>query len=183
MLLRLTGSRSRFALFLIHNSYISSSPVQHARSIEKVVALLIPGILPSTLVLPPLPTSATSNPNVPLSIPLPPESNTPIPFIATTYSHACPTRAPGDQTRMYSVLSESFQCQVTGEEKAKRQAMRASMCAICIILATTLTISSCSTTCLRQHAFVVYSIIEGDDRKRLPQSKISSARRAFRLIS
>ncbi|KAJ8594443.1 ribonuclease H-like protein [Rhizopogon salebrosus TDB-379] len=101
--------------------------VEHPRSIEKVVALLIPGILPSTLALPPLPTSATSNPNVPLSIPLPPESNTPIPFIANTYSHACPTRAPGDQTRMYSVLSEFFQCQVTGEERARRQAMRACM--------------------------------------------------------
>lgn len=139
--------------------------MQHVRSIEKVVALLIPGILPSTLALPPLPTSATSNPNVPLSIPLPPESNTPIPFIATTYSHACPTRAPGDQTRMYSVLSEFFQCQVTGEEKAKRQAMRASTCDICMILVKTLTITSCSTTCLRQHAFVVSPIIEGDDRK------------------
>ncbi|OJA19892.1 hypothetical protein AZE42_12716 [Rhizopogon vesiculosus] len=100
--------------------------VNNARSIEKVVALLIPGILPSTLALPPLPTSATSNPNIPLSIPLHAESNTPIPFIANTYSHACPTRAPGDQTRMYSVLSEFFQCQVTGEERAKRQAMRAS---------------------------------------------------------
>ncbi|OAX33367.1 hypothetical protein K503DRAFT_869590 [Rhizopogon vinicolor AM-OR11-026] len=100
--------------------------VENARSIEKVVALLIPGILPSTLALPPLPTSATSNPNIPLSIPLPAESNTPIPFISNTYSHACPTRAPGDQTRMYSVLSEFFQCQVTGEERAKRQAMRAS---------------------------------------------------------
>lgn len=100
--------------------------VEHPRSIEKVVALLIPGILPSTLALPPLPTSATVNPNIPLSIPLPAESHTPIPFIASTYSHACPTRAPGDQTRMYSVLSEFFQCQVTPQEKAKRQAQRAS---------------------------------------------------------
>ncbi|KAG1889870.1 hypothetical protein F4604DRAFT_1876618 [Suillus subluteus] len=64
--------------------------VEHPRSIEKVVALLIPGILPSTF-------------------------------------HACPTRAPGDQTRMYSVLSEFFQCQVTPQEKAKRQAQRASI--------------------------------------------------------
>ncbi|KAG1827832.1 hypothetical protein EV424DRAFT_600780 [Suillus variegatus] len=53
--------------------------VEHARSIEKVVTLLIPGILPSTLALPPLPTSATVNPNIPLSIPLPAESHTPSP--------------------------------------------------------------------------------------------------------
>jgi RNA exonuclease 1 len=111
------------------------SHLQHARSIEKVVTLLIPGILPSTLALPPLPTSATANPNIPLSIPLPAESHTPIPFIASTYSHACPTRAPGDQTRMYSVLSEFFQCQVTPQEKAKRQAQRACRYAIYNILA------------------------------------------------
>jgi hypothetical protein len=146
--------------------------VQHPRSIEKVVALLIPGILPSTLALPPLPTSATSNPNVPLSIPLPPESNTPIPFIANTYSHACPTRAPGDQTRMYSVLSEFFQCQVTGEERARRQAMRACMRLVRVISTSMLTTALCSPACLRQHAIFVSFIVEGDDRERLPNSVI-----------
>ncbi|KAH7925607.1 hypothetical protein BV22DRAFT_1033761 [Leucogyrophana mollusca] len=94
--------------------------VEQSRAIQKVVALLIPGILPSFLSLPPLPTSATSNPNVPLSIPLPSDSNTPLPFIASTFSHACPTRAPGDQTRMYSVLSTFFQGPVSGDEKKKR---------------------------------------------------------------
>lgn len=94
--------------------------VENARSIQRVVALLIPGILPSFLCLPPLPTSATANPNVPLAIPLPSESHTPIPFIASTFSHACPTRAPGDQTRMYSVLGAFFQGPVSGEEKRKR---------------------------------------------------------------
>ncbi|KAF7357922.1 Ribonuclease H [Mycena venus] len=39
--------------------------------IQKVVALLIPGLTPELLGLPPLPTSATSNPNVPIAIPLP----------------------------------------------------------------------------------------------------------------
>ncbi|KAL4073757.1 hypothetical protein J3A83DRAFT_4090781 [Scleroderma citrinum] len=94
--------------------------IENPRSIQKVVTLLIPGILPSSLSLPPLPTSATANPNVPLSIPLPSESDTHIPFIASTFSHACPTRAPGDQTRMYSVLSSFFQGPLSGEEKRKR---------------------------------------------------------------
>ncbi|KAI6021580.1 hypothetical protein BKA83DRAFT_4284172 [Pisolithus microcarpus] len=94
--------------------------VENARSIQRVVVLLIPGVLPSFLCLPPLPTSATANPNVPLAIPLPSESHTPIPFIASTFSHACPTRAPGDHTRMYSVLGAFFQGPVSGEEKRKR---------------------------------------------------------------
>ncbi|EGO25969.1 hypothetical protein SERLADRAFT_369315 [Serpula lacrymans var. lacrymans S7.9] len=98
--------------------------VENHRSIRKVVALLIPGLLPSFLALPPLPTSATANPNLPLSIPLPTDSSTEIPFIASTFSFACPTRAPGDQTRMYSVLSSFFQGPVSGEEKKKRLLQR-----------------------------------------------------------
>ncbi|KAH7889012.1 hypothetical protein F5I97DRAFT_2006350 [Phlebopus sp. FC_14] len=94
--------------------------IEYSKSIQKVVALLIPGILPDFLSLPPIPTSATANPNVPFPIPLPAESKTPIPFIANTFSHACPTRAPGDHTRMYSVLSAFFQGPVSSEEKKKR---------------------------------------------------------------
>lgn len=94
--------------------------------IQKVVALLIPGISPEILSLPPLPTSATANPNLPLSIPLLPptlqaaSSAANIPFIASTFSHACPTRAPGDQFRMHSVLSSFFTGPISGEEKKRR---------------------------------------------------------------
>ncbi|KAF9232680.1 hypothetical protein BU15DRAFT_54755 [Melanogaster broomeanus] len=94
--------------------------IDNSRAIQKVVVLLIPGLLPDFLSLPPLPTSATANPNVPLSIPLPSDSKTSIPFIASTFSHACPTRAPGDHTRMYSVLGTFFQGPLSGEEKKKR---------------------------------------------------------------
>ena len=47
-----------------------------------------------------------------------------IPFIAKTFSHACPTRAPGDQTRMHSVLSTFFNGPVSGEEKKRRMKVR-----------------------------------------------------------
>ncbi|KAJ7803799.1 ribonuclease H [Mycena olivaceomarginata] len=77
--------------------------------IQKVVTLLIPGLTPELLGLPPLPTVATSNPNVPIAIPLPtPGSSSALPFIASTFSHACPTRAPGDLTRMHSILTAFF---------------------------------------------------------------------------
>ncbi|KAI9571566.1 hypothetical protein HD554DRAFT_2168835 [Boletus coccyginus] len=94
--------------------------IDNPRSIQKVVALLIPGILPDSLALPPPPTSATANPHIPIAIPLPAESHTPLPFIASTFSHACPTRAPGDPSRMYSVLGSFFQGPVSGEEKKRR---------------------------------------------------------------
>ncbi|TBU36676.1 ribonuclease H-like protein [Dichomitus squalens] len=99
--------------------------VENPRSINKVVALLIPGLTPDILSLPPLPTSATSNPNVPLQVPLPQtnlagESSSGVPFINSTFTYACPTRAPGDQSRMHSVLNTFFQGPVTGEEKKRR---------------------------------------------------------------
>lgn len=47
-----------------------------------------------------------------------------IPFIASTFSHACPTRAPGDQTRMHSVLSAFFHGPVSGEERRRRVVQR-----------------------------------------------------------
>ena len=98
--------------------------LQNSRSIQKVVTLLIPGLTSSLLALPPLPTSATANPNVPLVIPLPDASSTNIPYIASTFSHACPTRAPGEPTRMHSVLSAFFHGPVSGEEKKKRTQQR-----------------------------------------------------------
>ncbi|KAF9559202.1 hypothetical protein CPC08DRAFT_743127 [Agrocybe pediades] len=107
--------------------------VDNSSGIQRVVALLVPGLTRELLGLPPSPTSATSNPNLPISIPLlplPSLSDTTgtkppsIPFIASTFSHACPTRAPGDQTRMHSVLSSFFTGPVSGEEKKRRLTQR-----------------------------------------------------------
>lgn len=103
--------------------------VDNAQLIQRVVTLWIPGLTPDVLSLPPFPSTATSNPNLPLAIPLPPiptdgVSCPSIPFIASTFSHACPTRAPGDQTHMHSVLSTFFQGPVSNEEKRKRLVQR-----------------------------------------------------------
>ncbi|KAF9483118.1 ribonuclease H-like protein [Pholiota conissans] len=103
--------------------------IDNSNMIQKVVALLVPGLTPDLLSLPPLPTAATSNPNLPLSIPLISPADlargaASIPFIASTFSHACPTRAPGDQTRMHSVLSSFFTGPVSGEEKKRRLMQR-----------------------------------------------------------
>ncbi|TFK44122.1 hypothetical protein BDQ12DRAFT_672432 [Crucibulum laeve] len=102
--------------------------IDNAHLIQKVVTVLVPGLTPELLGLPPIPTSPTVNPNVPISIPLPPNTASPdtpsIPFIAKTFSHAVPTRAPGDQNRMHSVLSAFFQGPVSSEERKKRATQR-----------------------------------------------------------
>ncbi|KAG5636152.1 hypothetical protein H0H81_008983 [Sphagnurus paluster] len=103
--------------------------IDNAQLIQRVVALLIPGLTSELLSLPPIPTSATVNPNLPLSIPLLPRTpdagpSPNVPFLAATFSHACPTRAPGDLYRMHSVLSAFFHGPVSGEERNKRIAQR-----------------------------------------------------------
>ncbi|KAJ3754929.1 hypothetical protein EV360DRAFT_73302 [Lentinula raphanica] len=63
----------------------------------KVVTLLVPGITPDVLNIN-IEAGTSKNPNLPMTIPFAAG------FIPNTFSHACPTRAPGDQSRMFSVL-------------------------------------------------------------------------------
>ncbi|KAJ7049934.1 ribonuclease H [Mycena amicta] len=112
---------------VLHIMADASSPnfvrINDSTLIKKVVTVLIPGLTAELLNLPAPPTVATANPNIPVSIPLPtPESPSALPFIASTYSHACPTRAPGDQYRMHSILTAFFQSPITQAEVKKRAA-------------------------------------------------------------
>ena len=75
------------------------------------------------------------NHNVPVEIPFPSPPGTLLPFIASKFSHACPTRAPGETTKMFSALSAFFQVPVTGEEKKRRQQERVNCrCFIVLLL-------------------------------------------------
>ena len=78
---------------------------------------LIPGILilPDFLTFPLPPTPATTNTHIPIAIQLPSESNAPLPFVTFKFSHAFPTRAPGGQSRMHSILGTFFPGPVSGE--------------------------------------------------------------------
>ncbi|KAI5116896.1 hypothetical protein M0805_004164 [Coniferiporia weirii] len=135
--------------------------VENRLAIKKVLVLFVPGVLPEHIGVDLHPVSATVNPNLPVSIPLPrdpssssapppapvpvvvktlfggtreiipnvkPESATPttkLPFLARTFSHACPTRAPGDAQRMHSVLSAFFNGPVPSDERRRRAAASA----------------------------------------------------------
>lgn len=86
-----------------------SPPVLKADSQKRVVKTLFGGTKEIQVASSaPFSTSTTSGPK--------------LPFIARTFSHACPTRAPGDAggARMHSVLGAFFQIGVTAEEKKRR---------------------------------------------------------------
>lgn len=44
-----------------------------------------------------------------------------LPFVSKTFSHAVPTRAPGDSTRLFSVLGAYFDVPLSREERTRRQ--------------------------------------------------------------
>lgn len=91
--------------------------VQNPSHVSTLCVLLIPGL---TLPLLDIPTANTSNKNMPISIP---PSIPRLPFLQR-FMHACPTKAPGDKSRMFSVVSEFVSCEVTGEEKKRRMEER-----------------------------------------------------------
>lgn len=88
--------------------------VENPRSILRAVVLLIPGIMPESV--------GAADPPVGSAYPIALGSGTPskIPAINACYSHACPTRATGELTKMHSVLTTLLQSPVSGEQKRKR---------------------------------------------------------------
>jgi hypothetical protein len=89
-------------------------PFQNPRSILRAVLLLVPGISPEAI--------GASDPPVSSAYPIAigGGETSKIPAINSCYSHACPTRATGEPTKMHSVLTTLLQSPVSGEQKRKR---------------------------------------------------------------
>jgi hypothetical protein len=115
---------------------------QNTQFISKIDVLLIQGLTPTVLSLPPLPppprrTAIYQYPYIyhpPVNLRLCPNSLTfQFPRSApgrgrcnygTSHTHfpnACPTRAPGDVMHMHSILNTYFHSHVSGEEKKRIQ--------------------------------------------------------------
>lgn len=61
-------------------------------------------------------TTADANAAYPITIP---STSTSLPSLHTLFSHACPSRAPGDQYRLHSVLHEFLTTPLLAEERTK----------------------------------------------------------------
>ncbi|KZV61427.1 hypothetical protein PENSPDRAFT_759442 [Peniophora sp. CONT] len=120
--------------------------LENKANVKGVVVLLVPGLTHDVLGLKKPSTDPTTCPHLPVSVPLEIAASKSgddemeedeeegkeekaarlggVPFISRTFSHALPTRAPGDSTRMHSVLAEFLSAPVTGEEKKRRTLAR-----------------------------------------------------------
>lgn len=107
---------------------LTSLGPQNKRNVRRVVAVMVPGITPPTLGIPQPALSA----NLPFSLALPPavagaETAAPtslLPVFQSLFSHACPTRAPGEKNKMHSCYQAFTNCPLTGGEKERRERAR-----------------------------------------------------------
>ncbi|BGP53492.1 hypothetical protein JCM8202_001136 [Rhodotorula sphaerocarpa] len=95
--------------------------VKNKSSVRRVVCLMVPGILTPDLGIaqPPLAT------NLPFGLAPPSEGLTSkLPVFQSLFSHACPTKAPGERNRMHSPYQHFTTCPLTSAEKERREKAR-----------------------------------------------------------
>ena len=97
-----------------------TSPAQNKRNVRRVVALMIPGITAPILGIP-APSLAA---NMPFALTLPAEAESQLPIFQSLFSHACPTKAPGEKNKMHSCYQAFTTCPLTGGEKDRREKAR-----------------------------------------------------------
>lgn len=81
---------------------------------------MIPGITAPTLGVPAPSLSA----NLPFALTPPADSPSQLPTFQTLFSHACPTKAPGEKNRMHSCYQAFTTTPLTGGEKERREKAR-----------------------------------------------------------
>lgn len=89
---------------------------------------MIPGISAETLGI--APPSLSANMPLTLTIPAPTEANgsastSKLPIFQQLFSHACPTKAPGEKNRMHSCYQAFTNTPLTSGEKSRRDKARA----------------------------------------------------------
>lgn len=66
-------------------------------------------------------TAVDQHPAYPITIP---STSQALPSLHTLFSHACPSRAPGDQYKLHSVMHEFLQTPLLVEERTKQKKER-----------------------------------------------------------
>jgi len=100
--------------------------VENRSNLRKVVCLMIPGITCNTLGLTqpklstnlPFPLTATDSDTESSSL------KNELPIFSKLFSHACPTKAPGEKNRLHSGYQTFLNCPLTSGEKDRREKQR-----------------------------------------------------------
>ncbi|KAK4048045.1 hypothetical protein OIO90_005946 [Microbotryomycetes sp. JL221] len=105
--------------------------VANKRNVKKLVVVMAPGVTATTLGVTQPPLSAN------LPFPLIPSttdndndnnnnqaSTSKLPIFQKLFSHACPTKAPGDRYKLHSAYQSFINCPLTGAEKERRERAR-----------------------------------------------------------
>lgn len=93
---------------------------QNRSSIQKVVAVMLPGLTTESFGVPPPP----GRPTMPFEMRAADGRASELPIMQQLFSHACPTQAPGDKLKMHSCYQHFVSCPLTAGEKARRHEAR-----------------------------------------------------------
>ncbi|GAA5902806.1 hypothetical protein JCM5296_002887 [Sporobolomyces johnsonii] len=96
--------------------------VKNRSNVRRVVAVMIPGILSPDLGV----AQPSLSTNIPFSLGAIPGSGltSKLPVFQQLFSHACPTKAPGEKNKMHSCYQNFTTCPLTSGEKDRREKAR-----------------------------------------------------------
>ncbi|GAA5998067.1 RNA exonuclease [Rhodotorula paludigena] len=95
--------------------------VKNRSNVRRVVCVMIPGICTPDLGV----AQPAVSTNLPFALtPAPPDLASKLPVMQGLFSHACPTKAPGERNRMHSAYQAFTTCPLTGAEKDRREKAR-----------------------------------------------------------
>ncbi|GAA5829121.1 hypothetical protein JCM11251_004132 [Rhodosporidiobolus azoricus] len=111
-----------FVLHLLANDKAQSwLYVKNKSNVRRVVAVMIPGILTPDLGI----SQPSLSTNLPFGLtPLSEGMQSKLPVFQSLFSHACPTKAPGEKNKMHSCYQNFTTCPLTGAEKDRREKAR-----------------------------------------------------------
>lgn len=119
----LRQGQSFLVLFVLHRLVLTFPfPAHQNRSnVRRVVCVMIPGICAPDLGV----AQPAVSTNLPLALtPAAPDLASKLPVMQGLFSHACPTKAPGERNRMHSAYQAFTTCPLTGAEKDRREKAR-----------------------------------------------------------
>ncbi|GAA5822345.1 hypothetical protein JCM3770_000527 [Rhodotorula araucariae] len=95
--------------------------VKNRSNVRRVVCVMVPGVLAPDLGITQPPVST----NLPFALrPTSEGLSSKLSVMQSLFSHACPTKAPGERNRMHSAYQSFTTCPLTGAEKDRREKSR-----------------------------------------------------------
>jgi hypothetical protein len=132
-----------------HPSCSVSSRKQNKSNVKHVVAIMIPGILSTDLGI----AQPSLSTNLPFALaPTSEGLSSKLPVFQSLFSHACPTKAPGEKNKMHSCYQSFTTTPLTGAEKERRERARKERMSYLVLHSISLDLTELLLACRRSNS-------------------------------